>query len=181
MMRRAGARMGAVAGMNQIQIEWYPSLKAFFRGIEKNAFAFSQYSLAVLLAFTLATVAVFCGFAVAPFLTGSPWYGAFTGVALLIYLFSIRTQLGHIIKMRTWMVLTFPVAFVVLPLLFLRASLLTIRRGGINWRGTFYKLEELKTNQRMKLANLVFSSAPETAAASTPVEAAVEIDVESAG
>lgn len=158
LMRRAGAKMAAVAGQNQIQLEWYPSLGSFLRGIEKNAFAFSQYSLRILMSFTSGIFAVFLGFAVAPWFTGSLPYGVFALSCLTVYLVSIRVQLGRILSLRSWTVLAFPLAFVILPLLYFRASIKTLKRGGVNWRGTFYALDSLKANQRMKLANLVFTS-----------------------
>lgn len=178
LMRRAGARMAAVAGLDQIEIEWYPSLKAFFRGIEKNAFAFQQYSVAIMLGFTLTSILIFLGFTVAPLLAGHMAYGAFTAGCLLIYLLSIRSQLGKMMKVKPWTAFVFPLSFVILPLIFMRASLKTIQRGGVNWRGTFYGLEALKANQRMKLANLVFSgpTPQEILRERTAVNAAVELD-----
>lgn len=157
LMRRAGARMAAVSGKNQIQLEWYPSFKAFLRGIEKNAFAFSQYSLTILFGFNLSLYLIGFGFTAAPFLSGAPIYGLFTLGCLASYLIAIRQQLGRILNLRPWTVFTLPIASMVLPVVFLRASLLTLKRGGVNWRGTFYDLRALKENQRMKLANLVFT------------------------
>jgi cellulose synthase/poly-beta-1,6-N-acetylglucosamine synthase-like glycosyltransferase len=180
MMRRAGAKMAAVAGLNQIEIEWYPTIKAFIRGIEKNAFAFSQYNLSLLFGWTALILGIFAGFTVAPILGKSPLIAAFTGVALINYLFAIRGQLNRIMKVRPWIAFVFPISFVVLPMLFLRAALITLKRGGVDWRGTFYGLEELKANQRMKLANLVFApaSAEEMANAQTAEESTVELDAE---
>jgi len=178
MMRRAGARMAAVAGLNQVEIEWYPSLGAFLRGIEKNAFAFSQYSLSLLVGWTALIVGIFAGFTVAPILGHSLAAASFTMASLVVYLFAIRAQLVRIMRVRPWTAFVFPLSFVVLPLLFLRAALVTLGRGGVNWRGTFYGLRELKANQRMKLANLVFSKQPEVLEASTAEDSAVELDAE---
>ncbi|MGZ3722034.1 MAG: glycosyltransferase [Bdellovibrionales bacterium] len=181
MMRRAGARMAAVAGLNQIEIEWYPNFQAFVRGIEKNAFAFSQYSVTILLGWTAVILGIFAGFTVAPFFTGNVMYGVFTTVTLISYLFAIRGQLNKIMKVHPWTAFVFPISFVALPLLFLRAAFVTLFRGGVNWRGTFYDLEALKANQRMKLANLVFSQ-PEAserlAGQLTAEDSAVEFETE---
>lgn len=160
LMRRAGARMAAVAGKNQIVLEWYPSFKAFTRGIEKNAFAFSQYSKTILFSFFCSILAIFFGFAVAPFLAGNALYPIFMGAALTVYLFSMNRQMNRILHIKWWTVLAFPFTFVFVPVLFMRGALLTLKRGGVNWRGTFYDLRSLKANQRMKLANLVFNTQP---------------------
>jgi len=100
LMRRAGAKMAAVAGINKIQIEWYPSFRSFMRGIEKNSFAFSQYSVRVLLLFTAAVLTVFLGFTLAPALTKSPAFIAFSLTCLAIYLFSVRAQMRRIFHLR---------------------------------------------------------------------------------
>ena len=159
LMRRAGARMAAVSGKNQIRLEWYPTFKSFTRGIEKNAFAFSQYSLPILLGFTSVVYLTAFGFLVAPFLAGHVAFSLFTLGCLAFYLRSVHLQLNKILHLKSWTALALPAASVFLPLLFLRASFLTMKRGGVNWRGTFYELSDLKANQRMKLANLVFTDA----------------------
>jgi glycosyltransferase involved in cell wall biosynthesis len=161
LMRRAGARMAAVSGKNQVSLEWYPSFKAFNRGIEKNAFAFSQYSLPLLFGFTAVVYLNIFGFLVAPFLTGSPVFPLISLASLTLYLATIQRQLNMILHLKFWTVLAIPLASILLPLLFLRASLITLVRGGVNWRGTFYDLGDLKANQRMKLANLVFTAPSE--------------------
>jgi cellulose synthase/poly-beta-1,6-N-acetylglucosamine synthase-like glycosyltransferase len=159
LMRRAGARMAAVSGKNQIQLEWYPTFKSFTRGIEKNAFAFSQYSLPILLGFTSVVYLTAFGFLVAPFLAGHAAFSLFTMGCMAFYLRSVHLQLNKILHLKSWTALALPAASVFLPFLFLRASFLTMKRGGVNWRGTFYELSDLKANQRMKLANLVFNDA----------------------
>jgi glycosyltransferase involved in cell wall biosynthesis len=158
LMRRAGARMAAVAGLNQIQLEWYPSFRSFLRGIEKNAFAFSQYSVTILIAFHFAVYALNLGIVVAPFFAGSAFFKIFTFGCYAFYLSTVQQQMKRILNLKPWTIFAIPVAAMVLPLLFVRASLLTLLRGGVNWRGTFYSLADLKANQRMKLANLVFVS-----------------------
>jgi glycosyltransferase involved in cell wall biosynthesis len=156
MMRRAGAKMGAVSGKDEIQLEWYPSIKGFIQGVEKNAFAFSQYSMIILSGFIITVSFIFLGFTLAPALSGSMTVQIFSIFCLGIYLHSIQQQMKNIMALKLWQILLFPIAFITLPFVFLRAAVLAIWRKGIIWRGTFYSLAELKKNQRMKLANLVF-------------------------
>lgn len=160
LMRRAGAKMGVVSGRDEIALIWYPDLSTFIRGIEKNAFAFSQYSLTILLGFTAVVLSVAAGFLVTPWLSDSTPTMIFSAACMGLYLASIRYQLKQLLQVDTAAILLLPLAMAVLPLILLRNSLLTLFRGGISWRGTFYSLAELRANQRMKLANLVFA-APE--------------------
>lgn len=160
MMRKTGAKMGALAGLDEVKIEWYPSLKSFLRGLEKNGFAFSQYSKSLLASQIFAAVTVFLGFTVIPLFTNSAAAMAFCWSSLVIYLFAIHGQLKKIIKVGPFTILAFPVSFVVLQFILLRSAYLNLKRGGIDWRGTFYRLSDLRANQKMKLASLVFAPSP---------------------
>lgn len=157
LMRRAGAKLGVVVGLGEIKIEWYPSLGTFLKGLEKNGFAFCQYSFSVLLGFIACDLVILSGFTWAPLHTHNPWAMAFCWTSLVVYLRAIYAQLRVIQRIRFTTVFFFPISFVLLGGILLRAAILTFVRGGINWRGTFYSLKELKANQRMKLANLVFT------------------------
>ena len=164
LMRRAGAKMGAVAGRDEIKLEWYPSLRTMIRGLEKNGFAICQYSLVVIVAALLVTTAVGAGVWVFPFLTKSPYLIGITAMSIAVYLFVVSRQLDLLMPIRRRSILFLSVAFVFLPLIFLRAGILAKLRRGIYWRGTFYSLSDLRKNQRMKFVNLVF---PENASATS--------------
>lgn len=172
LLRRAGARMGAVSGLDEIRLEWYPHLPGLIRGLEKNGFAFFSYSPWILTGFVLFVWTLLAGFTIAPFLSTYGVYGAFTGLCLAIYLMTIRNQLRQLMKVRILSVLLYPISLALLPLIFVRSAILTLWRKGIVWRGTYYSLEELRSQQRMKLANLVFHPAtPKPAMAQkTPVK-----------
>ncbi len=158
MMRRAGARMGAVSGRNEIKLEWYPSLRSMIRGLEKNAFALCQYSLPVVIGFTTMTWLIFLGFTLFPILTQSWTYATFSLSCLLIYLLAIDKQLKTMMHIRPMSMLMFPFYYVLFPFIVLRSAVLAKMRSGIQWRGNFYSLEDLKANQRMKMVNLVFKA-----------------------
>ncbi len=157
MMRRAGARMGAVAGKDEIQLEWYPDVAAYFKGVEKNAFAFCQYNWLILFGLGLTNWLFVLGFSLAPVFSGNSLIQGFCAFSLLGYLGAIYFQMKKLLDLRFWQVCMFPIAVLILPVIFVRAATLSVINKGIYWRGTFYSLVELKRNQRMKLANLVFS------------------------
>ena len=157
MMRRAGARMGALAGKDEIQLEWYPSLSSYLRGIEKNGFALCQYNWGILLSLCLTNWWFFLGFTAVPWLCSSFEIRLFAWCALLGYIFAIYLQMKNLMHLKVSQVLMFPLAIALLPLIFLRAASLAVFRGGIAWRGTFYPLQDLKDNQRMKLVSLMLS------------------------
>ncbi len=155
MMRRAGARMGAVSGRNELRLEWYTSVASMVKGLEKNGFAMCQYSLPTMVGFIMGTWLIFLGFTVFPFLAKSWGYGLLSFLSLATYLASIDFQLRKLMDLNRLSVCFFPITFVLLPFIFLRAGILANWRDGIHWRGTFYSLDELRSNQRMKLVNLL--------------------------
>ena len=157
LMRRAGARMGVIAGQGEIRLEWYRDLASFVRGIEKNAFAIVQYRVSIWCAVFLSTLLVFFGFTLAPILCGSWEIRLFVGGALALYLICVRLQFRSLLRVPLAAVLLFPISFLCLPLLFARAGALALWRGGIRWRETFYPLKSLRENQRVKLANFAFT------------------------
>jgi len=157
MMRRAGARMGAVSGKDEISLEWYPGVMAYIKGVEKNAFAFCQYNWFILLGMCVTNWLLVLGFTLAPAKSDCLGIQIFCVFSLASYLLAIRQQMKKLIRLRFSQICFFPVAIMVMPLVFIRAAVLVALNKGIYWRGTFYSIIELKANQRMKLANLIFS------------------------
>jgi len=142
-MKQAGYRQRIVTALQLITVEWYGSLKEAFVGLEKNTFAGLNYRISMVL---FAVFGVFIT-QVLPFvMVFSPNNAIFLVSLGNIILCGILYQL--IISRMT---LFSPVLFFVFPitaLLFIysiiRASYLTFRRGGIVWRGTTYRLSELR-------------------------------------
>ncbi len=164
-MRRAGGRLGAVSGRKEISVEWYPTLRSMLCGLEKNAFAVCQYSMTYVLTGLAVTWLIFLGFTLMPALSKSWGYVSFSFGCLFLYLLAVEQQVKSLMRVHLMSIVLFPISFILLPLIFLRAAILALKRKGIQWRGTFYSLEDLKANQRMKMVNLVFAS-KETAQAS---------------
>ncbi|WML40461.1 glycosyltransferase family 2 protein [Neobacillus sp. OS1-2] len=145
-MKRAGFRQRIVTALHLIEVEWYGSLKEAFVGLEKNTFAGLNYRISMVF-FSIFGVFITN---VLPFLT------IFSGNTLIVLL-----SLGNIITSGILYVLVIkrmtvfsPALFLVVPitaLLFIysiiRASFLTFKRGGIVWRGTTYRLSELRDKE----------------------------------
>jgi glycosyltransferase involved in cell wall biosynthesis len=142
-MKQEGYRQRIVTALHLIEVEWYGSLKEAFIGLEKNTFAGLNYRLSMVL---FAIIGIFVGH-ILPFITV---FSANKSLALVSLGNIIGSGILYVIIMRR-MTLFSPALFFVLPitaLLFIysiiRACLLTFKRGGIVWRGTTYKLSELR-------------------------------------
>lgn len=142
-MKRAGYRQRIVTALRLIEVEWYGSLKEAFVGLEKNTFAGLHYRISMVL---FAILGVFITNVL-------PFIAIFSEdkTVVLLSLGNILLSGIHYILVIKKMTLFSPAMFLVLPitaLLFIysiiRASFLTFKRGGISWRGTTYKLSELR-------------------------------------
>lgn len=142
-IKKAGYHQRIVTALRLIEVEWYGSLKEAFIGLEKNTFAGLNYQVSMVF-FSIFGVFITN---VLPFLT---IFSANKTVALLSLGNIIASGILYVMIIRRMTVYS-PVLFLVFPItavLFIysiiRASLLTFKRGGIVWRGTTYRLSELK-------------------------------------
>lgn len=149
MLKRAGARGMLVFGLGCLAVEWYPSLGAMVRGLEKNAFAVGAFSwlraigvCAVIAVIFFAPLFLF----LAPV---RPWQ-----IVLVVLQLGSLVFLGE--KMRQWVglwwVSTFflHLAWPIIIWTILRSGWKVSRAGGVTWRGTFYALDELREGRRLE-------------------------------
>ena len=141
-----GARQGLLLGEGAVALEWYRDARGFMHGVEKNSFAAAAYSVPRALAASVGFAALRVWPLVGLVATGGPtrWVNALAVAAgLAIHWRVLRTT--------TWparCLLWFPLTPVLMLAVLWRAVLLTLRRGGIAWRGTFYPLAALRAARR---------------------------------
>lgn len=155
MMKSAGARCDVLGGLDELQLEWYPSVSGYIRGLEKNSFSIFQYSPLAVVLFSLFTLSWIGGVAAAPII--APFW-ALT-VLLASYLFYQVSNYFVFQKMAdypSWILLALPFSLLLSLYVTWRSMVLCLLRGGIYWRNTFYSLKELKANQRLRLIDFVF-------------------------
>lgn len=140
LIKRAGLAQDALVGAPLVTVKWQTGLLGIFRGMEKNAFASANYS--VLFALTLIVLQ--------PLLTIGPIVLAFTGPAQLpavaMTLLTVATMLVHaeINGFPLLVAAGYPFAALFFAGIIARSMSLTLRRGGVTWRDTFYPLNELR-------------------------------------
>ncbi|MFB3166040.1 glycosyltransferase family 2 protein [Neobacillus sp. 179-C4.2 HS] len=145
-MKQAGYAQRIVTALTLVEVEWYGSLQEAFIGLEKNTFAGLHYRVSMVF-FAISGVFITN---VLPFIT---LFSA-DKIIVLLSLGIILLSGIHYVMVIKKMTIFSPVMFLVLPvtaLLFIysiiRASYLTYKRGGIMWRGTLYKLRELRDKE----------------------------------
>lgn len=143
-LKRGGFRAEAVDGSGAVSVEWYHSLGEMVRGFEKNMFAGVEYNVAFSVAGGLAQLITLSPLALVAFSDGPArvLFALQIGVALAVF-----AILGRVMRVTPLVALLYPVVVVLFVYILWRTMLLNLRDGGIQWRGTFYSLRELKANR----------------------------------
>jgi glycosyltransferase involved in cell wall biosynthesis len=140
-VKRAGYRQRVAFGPDLILIRWAEGAGHFIRNVTKNFFAFFGFRIGPALA-ACAVLAVLC---IAPF---AGLFGAWTlripAALIFVMLLLLYRCLNSVSRVPVAFFITFPIAAALLVYALLRSVCVTIARGGIRWRGTFYPLSELR-------------------------------------
>ncbi len=144
LVKAHGGRQECLNGRDCIAVPWYGSVGEMIRGLRKNIFAAVDYRFG---RFLLATVVIICCH-ILPFwglvLAGGVNQLLFALVLVVTAVFHCiaANHLGAPLRSVCW--------FLVTPYLKIymmwHAVIATLVSGGIDWRGTFYPLAELKRN-----------------------------------
>ncbi|WP_404449750.1 glycosyltransferase [Sutcliffiella horikoshii] len=142
-IKQAGKRQHLALALNHLQVEWYPDLRSALIGLEKNTFAGLFYSyFMVLFAISGLFLSQLFPF-IALFVT--------TGITRLLFFLSIlmlflayHVTANKMAKGANIYLTVFPITVLLFIYSIARATILTLHRGGIIWRGTFYSINQLK-------------------------------------
>ena len=145
-IKQNGFKQAALLGLGSVSVEWYPSVIALIKGLEKNVFCGFKYRLGLVAAATVSTLVM----RVLPWLSVIAAEGLARGLSVLTVIV-IAILYAFLLKKMNWgyrPLLYLPVVCFIELFVWWRGSLITIARGGISWRGTFYPLKELRTAMR---------------------------------
>jgi glycosyltransferase involved in cell wall biosynthesis len=145
-VRQVGLRQQLLGGADLLAVEWYPSLRAAIVGLEKNFFAGYDYNVGAALASNALLLTAYVWPWLAVWRTGG-WRRVLliaTLVSEIATFLHVRSQFGGRLRMSDLgYALVMPVSAVLVCVTALRSVVLTLVRGGIRWRDTFYPLSEL--------------------------------------
>lgn len=139
MVKARGGRQFALMGQDQLRLRWFDGLSGLVKGLEKNAYAASGYSLPLALLAGLGAASPFLA------LLGLAWLAS-PGWALLAYavMTGCAYQATRAYRSSGWGALGLPLAGLVFAYTILRSAILTERRGAVIWRGTRYEVHCLR-------------------------------------
>jgi len=142
LVKETGGRSGVARAGAAVSVHWHSGVRNIIRGTEKNFFAATGYR-AWMAAAQLSSILLMWIFPwlALPFVHG--WARLFAGVAIAL---PVIAQAGAAREFRVsiFYALTQPVGALIFCWMLLRSTIITLRSGGITWRGTFYAMEELK-------------------------------------
>ncbi len=144
-LMKSGGFSEFVFGAGALSVAWYASVGELVRGLEKNAYAAVDYRWWLPPLGVLALAAGVLWPLAALFATTGPAWWCYAGtVAVMLVLGCVQPRFTG---GRWWHGLFLPAGLVVIVGAALRSMAVTLRAGGIRWRGTFYPLRELKRNR----------------------------------
>jgi glycosyltransferase involved in cell wall biosynthesis len=153
MIKQSGGTTRLAFAYEDLSLQWYSSVTAMFKGLEKNLFGPGSHYRWQLM---LVRVGIIWALVAAPYF--SLIFGLAHGLAPLWIAgaAAISVQLIFPVccvadrKTRGLVLLLFPVGVLLITVMMLRAAYQCLKNGGIDWRGTHYPIDQLRAGQRVK-------------------------------
>jgi GT2 family glycosyltransferase len=146
-LRRSGVPQGAALAGTRLQVRWQHGFLASAAGLVKNAFAATEYRLALALSAALALVAAGLGPPILLAASLAAGQGAAAALAGLALALGVALHAGGARRLGGGSGLEgvcVPLTTSLLGAVLALSALTALARGGVRWRGTFYPLEELR-------------------------------------
>ena len=141
-IKNAGFRQRVVFGDDMIEIRWAHGARGVVRNLTKNSFAVMSFQVwRVALAsigLVILNLLPFYGVAFAPGWARVP-YGLAFGAMFLLY-----AGVWRKVDIEPWYFFLHPIATLLFIYTMLRSTYFALRHGGVEWRGTFYPLDDLR-------------------------------------
>jgi len=141
-IKKAGLRQDVVFGRDLVSLRWAVGATGVVANLEKNLFAFLKFRISLVSAVCALTFFL----CVCPFLgifLASGWAKAAFAAAIAAIALAY-TLSGRYMGNSALLFLTCPIAALVFDFAALQSAFLALRDGAITWRGTKYRLVELK-------------------------------------
>jgi glycosyltransferase involved in cell wall biosynthesis len=153
MIKQSGGTTRLAFAYEDLSLQWYPSVTAMFKGLEKNLFGpGSRYRWWLM----LIQVGVIWALVAAPYVSLAlglahglaPLWTAGAAAISMQLIFPVCFLADR--KTKGFILLLFPVGVLLITAMMLRAGYQCLKNGGIDWRGTHYPIDQLRAGQRVK-------------------------------
>ncbi len=141
-VKQAGFRSGVALPQERVRVRWQEGLSNVIRGTTKNFFAATGFSLPMVAAQVIAILLV----NILPFLAlfllpGLPRLLAAVAVVVILLM---HTRTAHDLHISPLYAFTHPLGAAIFAYMILRSTVVTLGRGGVVWRDTFYSIDDLR-------------------------------------
>ena len=141
-VKSAGYRQHLVLGRGLVRLHWAAGALGMVRNLTKNTFATFRFRSVLLLSAWLGLL-ILCFAPLAGLFAAWPIRAAsLVSLVMIAWLYAAASRYYNPIP--PGYIVTFPVAAGMVLYAMLRSWLITLLRGGVVWRGTFYPLAELR-------------------------------------
>ena len=141
-VKQAGFRSSVCLAQDAVVIRWHAGLGNLVRGVTKNFFAALGYNVWLVLLAAMAMLLTDVVPFVAVFI-GHGWIRVLAAISVVIAV-GFHVGVNVVMRVSPLYALTHPIGAVLFCYMLLRSTVVTLWRGGVTWRDTFYPLEELK-------------------------------------
>jgi hypothetical protein len=142
LLKASGGKADVLYGTGMISVEWYNSVKEFINGLMKNVFSGFDYNVFKAIGGALGTLVVF----VLPLplmLLSANVFVMWCAVGLFLCQLLLYWKMPGT-ESKWWYGVLSVYGGVIMLYVVIKATVKTLRDGGIYWRGTFYGLGELR-------------------------------------
>jgi cellulose synthase/poly-beta-1,6-N-acetylglucosamine synthase-like glycosyltransferase len=141
-VKRAGLAQRIAFGRGLVSLHWASGLNGLVNIMTKNIFSAFRFYVWLALLGCLWLV-VFCAAPVAGLFYTPTRIPAILTLAAVVYGYRL---MGRNSGLSIWNAAFFPFSALVFVFILLRSMFVTLKQGGVRWRGTFYSLAELRKN-----------------------------------
>lgn len=145
LVKKHGFGQEFLVGAPDVSVEWYATLGEAVDGLKKNAFAGLEYRVSWVVLATVAHAFLFLWPYVGLVVSEGPARWLYAASVVLLLLMFVGAAQSQGVPLTD--AVLFPVASAVFLFVVWNATVWTLARGGIEWRGTHYPLAELRANR----------------------------------
>ena len=142
LVKKSGFRSGVALSEKMVRVRCYEGLRGIIHGLTKNSFAACDFRVRTL----AVNLLLLFMFNILPFLAllfASSLPRALAAVSIAVLLF-LRLITDRYYQVSAPYVFTHPLGAAIMGYILLRSTIVTLWRGGVLWRDTFYPLDELR-------------------------------------
>jgi cellulose synthase/poly-beta-1,6-N-acetylglucosamine synthase-like glycosyltransferase len=142
MVKHGGYRSVCAQAFDNLRVRWQEGASNVIKGLTKNAFASLNFnSLRTVLSVAAIGMLSILPFAALFFATGLARLFAAVAVLAVLILHAGAARNAHLSPLNA---LTHPLGAILFAYILVRSTVVTLGRGGVVWRDTFYSIDDLR-------------------------------------